>query len=159
MKSISSFLTRYNLLPLMVVGIFALTACNKEKQLSRRIQGSWNIDKITLSDYVSNAPTPFRENSYENVGGFRFEKNNTGGLILKLPNPTSGLPSYDLDIAINSWENTETSLTLVINGVDTLNFEIIENRKAFQIWKTEDILSISPDRRVSELILSNTRPN
>ncbi len=143
----------------ILFGLIMMSGCNKEKQLNRRIQGSWNIDKITISDFISNASTPFREVTFQNVGEFRFEKNNTGRIIFKVPNPNSALPSYDLDLGISTWENTETTLKITLSTGEILNFEIIENKKAFQIWKTEDILSIAPDRRVSELILSNTRPN
>ncbi len=44
-----TIMRNYTILSLLVIGIFAFTACNKNNQVAKDLEGTWNVDKIENS--------------------------------------------------------------------------------------------------------------
>jgi len=139
---------------LLFVLAIVLSSCSKEKKLTKRLDGTWNIDELTYREYEDGVLDPFFGSfTFPNAGTITLNKDNTGSI-------TSNLPGIDpTTVQIVDWSNTETTVQIVsreINATvnDTVVFEVVVNEKKKQEWFNADPNKTDPDRFETVMKLS-----
>lgn len=123
---------------LLLIGVFLLTSCSKEKQLERRLEGTWDIKHLTLTPASQDGISV----DQENVGTITFDDDGTG--------KNNYTYSYEFDgeeIAVNDsesfrWENTENTVSITGNansGEKTIVWDVDNNSRKEQVWTRTDI--------------------
>lgn len=112
---------------LLIAVAFTFSGCSKEKALTKRLVGTWNIDKYdgTITDAGGGLATPF---SFSNVGTYTFKDDNTGSYSFVILGTT--------DNGTINWTNTENTVTITESGEPTLIYTVTTNEKTRQVWTT-----------------------
>lgn len=139
---------------LLFVLAIAVSSCSKEKKLTKRLDGTWNIDEVTYRDYEDGALDPFFGSfTFPNAGTITLNKDNTGSI-------TFSLPGIDPSTAqILDWSNTETTVQIISREPnstvnDTMVFDVVVNEKNKQEWFNADPSKTDPDRTEMVIKLS-----
>jgi hypothetical protein len=104
--------------------LLMLSACSKEKQLTKRLEGTWNIDKYE-GTYTSGGQT--YPDVATNAGSFTFKEGGTGNAVLKIVGSSD--ETFDF-----TWSVNEETLTITETGEDPITFEVQTNEKTKQVW-------------------------
>ncbi|MSQ79988.1 MAG: hypothetical protein EXR21_10045 [Flavobacteriaceae bacterium] len=125
---------------LLLAVAFTFSSCSKEKQLKKRLVGTWNIDKFdgTITDAGGGAATPY---SFANAGTFTFKDDNTGSYSIVILGTT--------DNGSINWANTENSVTITESGAPTIIYTVTTNEETRQVWTTT---YIDDGDQISEVI-------
>ena len=103
------------------------TSCSKEKQLAKRLEGTWAIDKWdgTITPTGGGIATPF---TFTNVGTMTFKEDGTGSYSITTAGTTQN--------GTINWTNTSTTVTITESGEPTKIYTVITNEKEKQVWTT-----------------------
>jgi ribosomal protein S4E len=118
---------------LVIASAIFLTSCNKEKQLSRRLEGVWNLDKIEYTD-AEDATWSY---SLTNAGTIEFNEDKSGKFNYSY---TVNGETYKNSESFK-WENTEE--TVIITGSSNSGdkeriFTVDENDRKQQVWSNTE---------------------
>jgi len=130
------------LLTTAVVFIFA--SCSKEKQITKRLEGTWNIDKYEGS-YTSGGQT-FPDVA-TNAGTLTFNEGGTGNAKIKILGTTDDEFNF-------TWKVEDEKITFTPIGEDPITYEIQTNEKTKQVWYNS---TTYPSGDVETLKLSLTK--
>ncbi|MDD5571155.1 MAG: lipocalin family protein [Bacteroidales bacterium] len=103
--------------------------CSKEKKLAKRLEGTWNVDKVDMVDATNSS------NSYSavNAGTITFSGNKTGKNDYTY---AIGSTSYNQNESF-TWSNTEETVAITgnaSNGDKVKVFNVDDNKKTTQVW-------------------------
>ena len=101
------------------------TSCSKEKTLSKRLEGTWTIDKIdgTITPAGGGAGTPI---SFTQAGTFTFKDDGTGSNSIVILGQTNN--------STFNWTNTATTVTITESGQTPIVLTVTTNEKTKQVW-------------------------
>ena len=127
-----------------------MVSCSKENTLTKRLEGTWGIDKFEGKAIITNQ---FGTDSVElgaDGGEVKFDATTgKGSFKLYTIYKYAGIPVRDtMDATITSWTNTEgvkvTIKTSVAGAAQvTWNWDVNVNQKEFQSWATSSNVSAS----------------
>jgi hypothetical protein len=115
---------------LLLISAATFTSCSKEKKFANRLEGTWNIDKVTVADATGSEDLP-------TVGSFTFKDDGKGTYTQTITLPGFGSIT---DAGTFTWDNTDDEkLTLVTTDSDgnvyTANLTVKTNEKEKQVWE------------------------
>jgi len=133
-------LTILKFLVLMLSMVFILASCSKEARFEKRIDGTWNIAKLSNQTYEDGKLTD--DYTFNDIGTITFEKDGTGEMTVILFG-TSTSESF-------TWTATSTHIS-----IDGDPMEIIENKKKTQVWTSDEteVVGGVTTREVSSITL------
>lgn len=114
----------------LVISAAAFTSCSKEKKFANRLEGTWNIDNVTLADASGTETIP-------TTGSYTFVDDGKGTYTQTVTFPGFGSVT---DAGTFTWDNTDDEkLTLVTTDSDgdiyTSNLTVKTNEKDKQVWE------------------------
>ncbi len=131
------------ILVLLIATAFVAFSCSKDKKLSKRIDGDWNIAKLDYSGSVPipGAPFPFPVNSTaSNAGSMTFkDSDKTCTYSIKF---TPVIPGFGITLPEVAFEgsgkytNDDETVTITNTDGQVLVFNIEVNEKTKQVWNT-----------------------
>ncbi len=124
MISLTEKTMKKHLYLLTVAVVLLITSCSKEKQLTKRLEGTWNIDKYE-GTYTSGGQT-FPDVA-TNAGTFTFVEGGTGNAEIKIVGTTDEKFNF-------IWKVEDEKITITETGEDPITFEIQTNEKTQQVW-------------------------
>lgn len=104
--------------------VLLITSCSKEKQITKRLEGTWNIDKYE-GTYTSGGQT-FPDVASD-AGTFTFVEGGTGSAVIKIVGSTDNNFNF-------TWKVTDEKITITETGEDPYTYEIQTNEKTKQVW-------------------------
>lgn len=104
--------------------VLLITSCSKEKQITKRLEGSWNIDKWE-GTYTSGGQT-FPDVASD-AGTFTFVEGGTCNAVIKIVGSTDDNFNF-------TWKVEDEKLTITETGEDPITFEVQTNEKTKQVW-------------------------
>lgn len=112
-----------------IATMVALTACNPQKQLAKRLSGTWAI--AYYEERNREAANP----SMTNIGTITFDRDGTGSKLISY----SIMQSNYQDDRPFQWENTTQTVTLTGEESSFAKaWFITENKKTYQEWRSTD---------------------
>ena len=116
---------------MVIIAVLLLTACSKEKQITKHLIGDWTITKITITETDSNGDVTTDLNEKANQG--TFNKDGTGSASISSSGNTRTVIPDNF-----TWSNTKETLTIVDDNPtgDTFIFDIIEESKKKMVIKS-----------------------
>jgi hypothetical protein len=133
-----------------------LSSCDKQKQLTRRLDGTWDISNVKYKATITVPPgleVPL-EGTATNGGYFTFDKKTLrNDFKISFNTETTQLlgqtvPSLPINIeqTNNTWRNTIDSLFINGTGTTTTNYQyaILKNEKKTQQWASKFELTDIP---------------
>ena len=119
---------------LKIIGILLITSimfsgCFKENQLTRRLDGSWNIYILKKTVYADDDLFLELCTSANNVGNISFDKDGTGDYHIAI---NLGEDLFECSNTFQ-WENTASTVTIYDQGIRK-EYEVDENSQERQVW-------------------------
>lgn len=139
-------------LALLSFCVLLLAGCSKQKQLTRRLDGKWNITKVTYTATPSGIPTQITGTGQNTSGYLNFvRKDMTADYNVTFNTEPASIfgqtiPSIPVSIVGNgTFTNTETDFTITQNdsAKTKMDFVILKNEKTAQTWKTTTTTNIN----------------
>lgn len=121
--------------PMLLLATLALTACNKEKRLTNRLEGTWNLDEYT--EVVSNS-----SETTNNAGSITFSEDGTGSVTF-----TSGSSPTTLEF---TWTNTADVVEITVDD-DVTPWDVKEQSRKDLTLEAETDESIN---EVTTMVMS-----
>lgn len=110
---------------LLVAVMFVVAGCSKTKKLTKRLEGTWNVDKME-GVYTPTGSVIGYSFSWTNLGTYTFKDDMTGSYSMVI-NGSASNGSFN-------WTNTETTVTTTESGNTPEIFTVTTNEKTKQVW-------------------------
>ncbi len=117
---------------LVIILGLSLNSCSKEKLISKRLVGKWQIDIYQKTVYGDGSPVLSESNSFNTAGDFEFNEDGNGRYNI-LKDLGEGVYFGDAEF---QWTNTATTLSIRTNS-GTNTFQFVENTKDKMIVERE----------------------
>ncbi|MCS7035568.1 MAG: hypothetical protein RMJ33_05860 [Saprospiraceae bacterium] len=109
------------------VWLASLFACSAQRQLQRRLTGTWNVTRYEIL-----YPSGQREETF-NVGTIVFHRNGNGDNDMPILTRNIRTPNTRRF----SWKNTDQSVTIISENTFLAKaWIIVENRRNRQVWRS-----------------------
>jgi hypothetical protein len=131
-------------LGLLFVGASLLNSCSKENKINKNLWkngGEWNIVTLVSKQTSSNPINTFNE-SFSNVGTFKFNENGSGSVSVTLDGETQS--------ETFTYMNTEDKLTLVINNESRI-FNLVWEKNEMEMTIVESYNSLGDSNVYTEI--------
>lgn len=116
---------------LLLAVAFTFSACNKEKQLNKRLVGTWNIDNVSgsVKIQITGFPDQTQTINSSNTGTFIFNSDGTG---------------KDAQNADITWTNTDETVSITTKSNNqTMTWTVSSNEKTKQTWVNKSTVTQS----------------
>ncbi|MCF8372450.1 MAG: hypothetical protein K9H64_12550 [Bacteroidales bacterium] len=124
----------------ILLSAIILVSCSKEKILSKRLEGMWDIDVYQKIVYGDGTPLPPPESGTAgNAGKFEFFSDGKGQFnVIKDLGQDMYFGEDDF-----LWTNTSESVSIRTTTGGTKKFEVVTNKKDKMVWERTQIYSYS----------------
>lgn len=129
MKRLSSVL-------FIILSAIIVLSCSKEKILTKRLEGKWDIDVYSKTVYGNGTPVPPPESgSVGNAGKFEFFSDGKGQFNI---NRNLGQDTYTgFDEFV--WTNTGETVSIRTPSGMTKKFDVTTNKKSKMVWERSQV--------------------